>query len=134
MASDQNLTARVRAALAGAGTIREVKMFGGVGFMLNGNMVAAASKRGLMLRVGKDRQRDALARPGTRQVIMRGRPVEGYVRVDPAGLDDAAMRGWVSLAAAFVHTLAPKPSKPAPSKRNPSKPKSKRTKGSGKKA
>jgi len=142
MASDQNLTARVRAALAGTGTIREVKMFGGVGFMLNSNMVAAASKRGLMLRVGKDRQRDALARPGTRQVIMRGRPVQGYVRVDPVGLDDAAMRGWVSLAAAFVQTLPPKRSKPSKrkspktqsSKRNPSKPKSKRTKRSGKKA
>jgi TfoX/Sxy family transcriptional regulator of competence genes len=144
MASDQNLTARVRAALVGAGTIREVKMFGGIGFMLNGNMVAAASKRGLMLRVGKDRQRDALARPGTRQVIMRGRPVEGYVRVDPAGLGDAAMRDWVSLAAAFVQTLPPKSSKPDPSKRKSSKPdpskrksskpKSNRTKRSGRKA
>jgi TfoX/Sxy family transcriptional regulator of competence genes len=114
MASDQNLTARVRAALAGIGTMREVKMFGGVGFMLNGNMVAAASGRGLMLRVGKDRQRDALERPGTRQVIMRGRPVVGYVRVDPAGLDDATLRDWVSLATAFVQTLPPKPAKSKP--------------------
>ncbi len=114
MASDQNFTARVRATLAGTGTMREVKMFGGIGFMLNGNMVAAASGRGLMLRVGKDRQRDALARPGTRQVIMRGRPVEGYIRVDPAGLDDATLRDWLSLATAFVQTLPPKPAKSKP--------------------
>jgi TfoX/Sxy family transcriptional regulator of competence genes len=108
MALEQDLAARVRVALARAGSIREVKMFGGIGFMLNGNMVAAASKRGLMLRVGKERQRDALARPGTREVIMRGRPVEGYIRVDPAGVDDTALKDWVALAAAFVKTLPPK--------------------------
>ncbi len=52
MGDDQEeLTASVRAILAGAGDIREVSMFGGTGFMLNGNMVAAASRRGLLLRV-----------------------------------------------------------------------------------
>ena len=122
--ADQDFASRVRTTLTSSGTIREVKMFGGIGFMLNGNMVAAASKRGLMLRVGKDRQRDALARPGAREVIMRGRPVEGYIRVDPAGLDDAALREWLSLATAFVQTLPPKAAKPKP----------KRTKGTGKEA
>jgi len=111
MAPEQDLAARVRAALAGSGTIREVKMFGGLGFMLNGNMVAAASKRGLMLRVGKERQPHALARPGTREVIMRGRAVEGYVRVDPTAVDAAAIDGWVRLAATFVKTLPPKTAK-----------------------
>jgi|SRR5262245_66661922 len=119
MAPEQDLSTRVRAALAGAGTIREVKMFGGIGFMLNGNMVAAASKRGLMLRVGKERQGEALSRPGTREVIMRGRAVEGYIRVDPAAVDAAAIDDWVRLAAAFVKTLPPKTSgaKPARPKR-----------------
>jgi len=110
MAPEQDLSTRVRAALAGAGTIREVKMFGGIGFMLNGNMVAAASKRGLMLRVGKERQGEALSRPGTREVIMRGRAVEGYIRVDPAAVDEAAIDDWVRLAATFVKTLPPKTS------------------------
>src|SRR5262245_45782694 len=52
MAFDQDLAASVRTALVGAGAIREVKMFGGIGFMLNGNLVAAVSKRGLLVRVG----------------------------------------------------------------------------------
>ena len=83
-------------------------MFGGVGFMLNGNMVAAASKRGLLVRVGKDRHRDALTRPGTRPMEMRGRVMEGYVYVEPAILDDESLRDWIRLAAAFVETLPPK--------------------------
>jgi TfoX/Sxy family transcriptional regulator of competence genes len=109
MASDPDpLVLRVRTGLAGAGALGEVKMFGGVGFMLNGNMVAAASQRGVLLRIGKDRYREALARPGTRPMQMRGRLMEGYIYVDPAGLDDAALREWLSIAAAFVKTLPPK--------------------------
>ena len=108
MTSDVDLAARVRAALARAGDLREVKMFGGVGFMLNGSMVAAASKRGLLVRVGKDRHGDALTRPGTRPMEMRGRVMEGYVYVDPSTLDDESLGEWVRLAAAFVKTLPPK--------------------------
>ena len=52
MALDQDLAASVRTALVGASAIREVKMFEGIGFMLNGNLVAAVSKRGLLVRVG----------------------------------------------------------------------------------
>jgi len=54
-------------------------MFGGIGFMLNGNLLVGASKRGLLLRVGKDRQSQALAKPGTRQMEMRGRLMDGYI-------------------------------------------------------
>ena len=82
-------------------------MFGGIGFMLNGNLLVGASKRGLLLRVGKDRQSQALAQPGTRQMEMRGRAMVGYVYVDlPIRLD--AVRGWVDMATAFVRTLPPK--------------------------
>jgi TfoX/Sxy family transcriptional regulator of competence genes len=55
MMADERVAAAVREVLSEAGAIREVKMFGGIGFFLNGNMVAAVSKRGLLLRVGKDR-------------------------------------------------------------------------------
>jgi TfoX/Sxy family transcriptional regulator of competence genes len=108
MAADYDLAAGVRAALAGAGAIREVKMFGGIGFLLNGNMVAGASKRGLLVRVGKDRQQAALARPGARPMVMRGRTMEGYIYVDPPALTDRAVRAWLHLALAFVQTLPPK--------------------------
>jgi TfoX/Sxy family transcriptional regulator of competence genes len=114
MTFDQDLAANVRAALAGAGAVREVKMFGGIGFMLNGNLIAAASKRGLLVRVGKDRQRDALARPGARPMEMRGRTMEGYIYVDPPALDDRKLRAWLQLARDFVQTLPAKPPGPKP--------------------
>jgi len=58
-------------------TSHEVKMFGGVGFKLNGNLVAAATRRGLLLRIGKDHQAEALLQPGARPMIMRGWTMEG---------------------------------------------------------
>ena len=91
-------------------------MFGGIGFMLNGNLLCGASKRGLLLRVGKGQQSQALARPGTRQMAMRGRPMDGYIYVDPPVGPDA-VRGWVEMATAFVRTLPPK----TKAKRRPTK-------------
>ena len=82
-------------------------MFGGIGFMLNGNLLVGASKRGLLVRVGKDRQSQALATPGTRQMEMRGRLMDGYIYVVPPIVPDA-VRGWVEMATAFVRTLPPK--------------------------
>lgn len=108
MLTDQQLAESVRSALAGKGTVREVKMFGGLGFMLNGNLVVAASKRGLLARIGKDRQREALARAGARPMVMRGRTMDGYIYVDPPALTARAVQAWLRLAVAFVQTLPPK--------------------------
>jgi TfoX/Sxy family transcriptional regulator of competence genes len=108
MTVDEDLLAKVRAGLSGAGAIREVKMFGGIAFMLAGNMVAAVSSRGLLLRVGKDRAAEALARPGARPMEMRGRPMQGYVRVDPQALTDRSLSAWLEEASAFVRSLPPK--------------------------
>jgi TfoX/Sxy family transcriptional regulator of competence genes len=102
------LAAAVRAALSKGGTVREVKMFGGTGFMLNGNLVAAASKRGLLARVGNDREHDALQLAGTRVMEMRGRTMHGYIRVAPEALTDSALKALLRLALAFGKTLAPK--------------------------
>ena len=74
MALDEDLADRMRAVLAGTGVVREVRMFGGLCFMLNGNMVAGTSRRGLLVRVGKDRYAQALARPGAKPMEMSGRP------------------------------------------------------------
>lgn len=108
MSDDQGLAASVRATLAAAGDIREVRMFGGIGFMLNGNLVAAASRRGLLLRVGKDRQAEALAQSGTRPMVMRGRTMEGYVYVELPELDKQAVQNGLRLAVAHVQTLPSK--------------------------
>jgi TfoX/Sxy family transcriptional regulator of competence genes len=108
MADDQQLAATVRAGLAGSGEIREVRMFGGIGFMLNGNLAAAVSRRGLLLRVGKDRQAEALAQPGARPMVMRGRAMEGYVYVNSPAPNEQAVQNWLRLAVAHVQTLPPK--------------------------
>ena len=108
MAVDEDLAERMRAALAGSGAVREVRMFGGLCFMLNGNMVAGTWKRGLLVRVGKDQHSHALARPGAKPMEMAGRPMKGYVFVDPAPRDERELRDWLELAVAFVKTLPPK--------------------------
>lgn len=108
MASDEELAASVRGALRSAGAIREIRMFGGIGFMLNGNLVAAASRRGLLLRVGKDRQAEALAQSGARPMVMRGRTMDGYVYVDPPALSKTTVQNGLRLAVAYVRTLPPK--------------------------
>jgi TfoX/Sxy family transcriptional regulator of competence genes len=108
VSADEDLAGRVREAVVGAGSIREVKMFGGVGFMLNGNLLAGASKRGLLVRVGKERQRDALKRPGARAMVMRGRTMEDYIYVDPPALNDSALKAWLQMALSFVRTLPAK--------------------------
>jgi TfoX/Sxy family transcriptional regulator of competence genes len=86
-------------------------MFGGLCFMLNGNMVAGTSKRGLLVRVGKEQHAPALARPDARRMEMSGRPMEGYVVIDPPPRDDRVLREWIELAVAFVQTLPAKPPK-----------------------
>jgi TfoX/Sxy family transcriptional regulator of competence genes len=121
MTDDLEFAAAVRAALTQTGVIREVKMFGGIGFMLNGNLVAAASRRGLLLRVGKDRQAQALARLGARPMVMRGRTMEGYVYVDPPALNKQAIENGLHLAVAYVQTL------PRKANRKPNQRKGKRT-------
>ena len=70
------LADRVRSMLPAKGR-SEQRMFGGVGFMLDGNMIAGASKRGLLLRVGKEQYGEALTRSGVRPMEMRGRAIEG---------------------------------------------------------
>ena len=110
MTGDDKLADAVRGALADLGTrkIREVKMFGGIGFMLNGNLLVGASPRGLLVRVGKDAHPRALKRRGARPMIMRGRTMEGYVYVDPPELTTRSVKTWVELAIEFVRTLPAK--------------------------
>ncbi len=100
---------RVRAALYGVEGISEMKMFGGVGFMLGGNLLAGASKRGLLLRLGKEKWAHALLRPGITPMQMRGRDMPGYVYLDPAMVDGAGLKEWLNLALNFVRTLSAKP-------------------------
>ena len=111
---DEDLTGRVRAVLTAKGELREVRMFGGLCFMLNGNMVGGVSKRGLLVRVGKEQHARALARPDARPMEMSGRPMAGYVVIDLPPREDRVLREWLELTVAFVHTLPAKPPRSAP--------------------
>jgi len=120
------VVARLRAALPTQG-VSERRMFGGVYFMLNGNMTVGVSRRGMLVRLGKERLDHAVAR-GARPADMKGRPMEGYVRVDPAGLGDAALRDWVGLAVTFVRTLPVRPERSKPGAAKPARSKPRKSK------
>ncbi len=116
MAIDEKLAERVRVALADADSVREVKMFGGLGFMLNGHMVAATSQRGLLVRVGDVGVQEALTR-GAEPMVMNGRTMKGFVRV--AGTPDGrAVKSWLRRARSFVETLPAKEDSRKPKKRS----------------
>jgi hypothetical protein len=108
------MVARLRAAL-GKCVFTEQKMFGGTCFMINGNMLIGTSKRGLLVRVGKDAHAAAAARPHATTMEMGGRSMEGYIRVAPEGTaSEADLAFWLDRALAFVETL---PSKVKPAKK-----------------
>src|SRR5258708_18969534 len=104
MTAEESLSVTVRGHLSRAGVMSEVKMFGGTRFMLNRNLVAAVSKRGLLLRVGKDRYRDALSWPGARPMEMWGRTMEGYVYIDPPVPTNDALQVWLDAAVPLVES------------------------------
>lgn len=84
-------------------------MFGGVGFLLNGNMCVGIWQSSLIVRVGPDAYADALAEPHVREFDITGRPMAGWVLVDADGVDDdESLRGWVGRGIDFVSTLPAK--------------------------
>ena len=110
MAYDETLAARIRAMLAGE-PVAEKKMFGGLAFLLGGNMsVAASGQGGLLVRVDPGDTDDLLAEPGAEEFDMGGRgPMKGWLRVNPDVLDDDETLGaWVTRGVAYARTLPPK--------------------------
>ena len=109
MAYDQDLANRVREQLAGEDAVTEKEMFGGIAFLLGGNMAVGVSREDLMVRVGKDESDDALAQPHTRVFDMTGRPMRNWVLVEPAGVEtDVQLSAWVGRGVAFARSLPPK--------------------------
>jgi hypothetical protein len=110
MAYDEDLAQRIRARLAAEDGLTEKAMFGGLAFLLNGHMsVAVSGQGGLMVRVGPAGNDEALARPHARPFEMRGRAMEGWIRVAPEGAEtDAQLADWVRRGTDFARTLPPK--------------------------
>jgi TfoX/Sxy family transcriptional regulator of competence genes len=109
MAFDEGLAQRIREELAGTAGVSEMQMFGGLAFLVGGNMCVGVNGDELIVRVGPDGTEAALARPGSRLFDLTGRPMKGWVTVDPAALEaDEVLTGWVDSGLRFVRTLPPK--------------------------
>ena len=109
MAYDEALAKRIRAALPGIPGISEKKMFGGIAFMLDGNMACGVSKDRLMVRISPDATDAALAQPHVRVFDMTGRPMKGWVLVEAAGIQtDDDLNRWIGQGVAFAQSLPPK--------------------------
>jgi hypothetical protein len=110
MAYDEDLANRIREQLADEDGRTEKAMFGGLAFLLGGNMaVGISNNHDLMVRVGPDAGEEAAGRPHARTAVMGTRPMKGWVFVDPAGIEtDEALREWVARGVAFARSLPPK--------------------------
>ena len=108
MAYDEALAARVRETLGEGRPVIEKPMFGGICFLLNGNMLCAVSKGRCMFRVGKENQAEALARPGAETVEMGGVRRGGFVWVAASACEGESLGEWLALAEAFVGGLPAK--------------------------
>ena len=113
MAFDESLAARIREALARKKGVEEKKMFGGVGFLLGGNILVGVWKDSLIARLGPDNHDDALLEPHVREFDITGRAMKGWVLVAPQGVeDDDQLSVWIQRAVKFVGELPAKQEEP----------------------
>jgi len=109
VAYDEDLAWRVRERLAAEPGLTEKAMFGGLAFLLDGNMAVGLSGAELMVRVGPEASDDALARPHTRPFDMTGRPMKGWILVAPDGVaDERELGAWVGRGVSFARSLPSK--------------------------
>ena len=109
MAFSQGLADDIRAAIGGHPGLTEQQMFGGLAFLINGNMAVGVSGDELMVRVGKDSHDEALQRPGARTFDMSARPMRGWIIVASEGTaTDGDLAAWISRGVAYAEGLPPK--------------------------
>ena len=109
MAVSKLLVERIRHVLSRRRGITEKKMFGGVCFLLNGNMLVAVWNDSLIARLGVEQAEIALTEPDVREMDLTGRPMKGWIIVEQDGIDsDQQLTRWVDLSVTFVRTLPAK--------------------------
>src|SRR6516165_1294632 len=108
MGYDEQLAARVRALLSDRADVSERKMFGGLTFMVGGNMCCGVNKDELIVRLDPEREEGALSRPHTRAMDFTGRHMPGFITIRPQGLDDGRLDEWVREAVVRAALLPPK--------------------------
>ncbi len=106
MAYDESTADRIRNFLTRSSEIVEKKMFGGTAFMLRGNMCCGVIDKKMMLRVGPEQYEKALSRPYARKMDFTGRPMKGFVYVEPAGFaSEKHLKEWIRMATDYVLSL-----------------------------
>jgi TfoX N-terminal domain len=109
MAFDERLAERIRASLGRRKDIIEKKMFGGIAFLLNGNMCVGVQQSALIVRLAPEETDAALSQPHTRLFDLTGRPMKGWILVEAAGVKTAAtLDKWVQVAATYAGSLPAK--------------------------
>lgn len=109
MAYDQETDARIAAHLSTTVQFERKKMFGGTGFLVNGNMVCGVYKQYLIVRMGEEAAIKSLEQPDTKIFDITGRPMKGWIMVEPDGYSsDQQLQKWIRLGLDFVNMLPPK--------------------------
>jgi TfoX/Sxy family transcriptional regulator of competence genes len=110
MAYDEDLANRIREIISTEQGVTEKKMFGGLAFLIGGNMsVSASGQGGLMVRVEPAQTDALLTKPHARPMVMRGREMDGWLRVDAEGVrTKRQLQPWVARGVAYARSLPPK--------------------------
>lgn len=110
MAYDEDLAERIRALVAAERGLSEKKMFGGLAFLIGGNMaIAASGQGGILVRVDPERSDDLVATTKASVAVMRGRPMSGWLRVEAEGVRTRRqLTKWVDLGTSFARSLPAK--------------------------
>lgn len=106
MAYDEELADRIRGLVSGEDGMTEQKMFGGLAFLVNGNMaVAASGQGGILVRVDPAESADLVEKTQAEEMVMRGRAMAGWLRLDPA---EDELPAWVERGVSYARSLPPK--------------------------
>ena len=106
MAYSEALAGRIRRRLARRKNVDERKMFGGIGFLLNGNLLVGVWKESLVVRLGEEKGQEALKEPHVKDFDITGKPMRNWVLVGPEGIqNDEQLSAWIQRAVKFVGAL-----------------------------
>jgi TfoX-like protein len=109
MAYEEAFAGRIRNTLGKRKGLVERKMFGGIAFLLNGNMCCGIHQNELIIRIDPEATDATLAQPHTRRFDLTGRPMDGWILVAPKGIaTDAQLGKWVAVAVKYAGALPPK--------------------------
>jgi TfoX/Sxy family transcriptional regulator of competence genes len=109
MTLNESIAAKIRAEVNQYSGVVEKKMFGGIGFIVNGNMACGVNGSALIVRVGPEQSQEALSRPHTKLFDMTGRPMAGWIKIEPGGFEaERDLKNWIKEGMEYALTLPPK--------------------------